>query len=43
VRYVVDAEVNPALAAHGGYVTFVGHDGEGHAYLTMGGVATGAR
>ena len=33
----VDAEVNPALAAHGGYVTFVGHDGEGHAYLTMGG------
>jgi len=37
VRYVVDAEVNPALAAHGGYVTFVGHDGEGRAYLTMGG------
>ncbi len=37
VRYVIDAEVNPALAAHGGYVTFVGHDREGRAYLTMGG------
>jgi Fe/S biogenesis protein NfuA len=37
VRHVVDSEVNPALAAHGGYVTFVGHDGEGRAYLTMGG------
>jgi Fe/S biogenesis protein NfuA len=37
VRFVVDSEVNPALAAHGGYVTFVGHDGEGRAYLTMGG------
>ena len=30
-------EVNPALAAHGGFVTYVGHDGEGTAYLTMGG------
>jgi Fe/S biogenesis protein NfuA len=37
IRFVVDSEVNPALAAHGGYVTFVGHDGEGRAYLTMGG------
>jgi len=37
VRYLVDSEVNPALAAHGGYVTFAGHDGEGRAYLTMGG------
>ncbi len=34
---VVDAEVNPALAAHGGFVTYVGHDGEGTVYLTMGG------
>ncbi|HNJ98456.1 MAG TPA: NifU family protein [Ilumatobacteraceae bacterium] len=34
---VVDTEVNPALAAHGGFVTFVGHDGEGTVYLTMGG------
>jgi Fe/S biogenesis protein NfuA len=37
VRAIVDDEVNPALAAHGGYVTFMGHDGEGKAYLTMGG------
>jgi len=34
---LVGAEVNPALAAHGGFVTYVGHDGEGTAYLTMGG------
>jgi Fe/S biogenesis protein NfuA len=37
VHAVIDGEVNPALAAHGGYVTFVGHDGEGKVYLTMGG------
>ncbi|MEM8746109.1 MAG: NifU family protein [Actinomycetota bacterium] len=37
VEMVVSAEVNPALAAHGGFVTYVGHDGEGTAYLTMGG------
>jgi Fe/S biogenesis protein NfuA len=37
VAAVVDNEVNPALAAHGGFVTFVGHDGEGKVYLTMGG------
>jgi len=37
VRALVDSEVNPALAAHGGFVTFVGHDGEGTAYMTMGG------
>jgi len=37
VRSVVEHEVNPALAAHGGFVTFVGHDGDGRAYLTMGG------
>lgn len=34
---VVDGEVNPALAAHGGFVSYVGHDGAGTAYLTMGG------
>ena len=34
---VVSTEVNPALAAHGGFVTYVGHDGAGTAYLTMGG------
>lgn len=34
---LIASEVNPALAAHGGFVTYVGHDGEGTAYLTMGG------
>ena len=37
IEAVIATEVNPALAAHGGYVTYVGHDGEGTAYLTMGG------
>ena len=37
IETVVTAEVNPALAAHGGFVTYVGHDNEGTAYLTMGG------
>ncbi len=34
---LVSGEINPALAMHGGFVTYVGHDGEGTAYLTMGG------
>ena len=37
VEALVAAEVNPALAAHGGFVTYMGHDGEGTAYMTMGG------
>jgi len=37
ISALVDSEVNPALAAHGGFVTYVGHDGEGTAYMTMGG------
>lgn len=37
VEAMIAAEVNPALASHGGFVTFVGHDKEGTAYLTMGG------
>jgi Fe/S biogenesis protein NfuA len=37
VRAVVDEQVNPALAAHGGYIVFMGHDGEGKAFVTMGG------
>lgn len=37
IEALVAAEVNPALAAHGGFVTYVGHDGEGTAYMTMGG------
>ena len=37
IEAIVSNEVNPALAAHGGFVTYVGHDGDGTAYLTMGG------
>ena len=37
IEAVISSDVNPALAAHGGFVTFVGHDTEGVAYLTMGG------
>ncbi|MFM2070247.1 MAG: putative Fe/S biosis protein NfuA [Actinomycetota bacterium] len=37
VEAVVATEVNPALASHGGFVTYMGHDGEGTAFLTMGG------
>ncbi|MEO1055544.1 MAG: NifU family protein [Actinomycetota bacterium] len=37
IEAMIAGDVNPALAAHGGFVTYVGHDGEGTAYLTMGG------
>jgi len=37
IEALVSSEVNPALAAHGGFVTFVGHDTEGTAFMTMGG------
>jgi Fe/S biogenesis protein NfuA len=37
IEAMITGEVNPALATHGGFVTYVGHDGEGTAYLTMGG------
>ena len=37
IEALVSSEVNPALAAHGGFVTYMGHDGEGTAYMTMGG------
>lgn len=37
IEMVLSSEVNPALAAHGGFVSYAGHDGEGVAYLTMGG------
>jgi Fe/S biogenesis protein NfuA len=37
IEAMVTGEVNPSLAAHGGFVTYVGHDGEGTAYMTMGG------
>ncbi len=37
IEAMVSGEINPALAVHGGFVTYVGHDGEGTAYMTMGG------
>ena len=37
IEAIVATEVNPALAAHGGFVTVAGHDEAGTAYLTMGG------
>lgn len=37
IEAVISVDVNPALASHGGFVTYVGHDGTGTAYLTMGG------
>jgi Fe/S biogenesis protein NfuA len=37
ITAMVADEINPALAVHGGFVSYVGHDGEGTAYLTMGG------
>ena len=37
IEAMIANEVNPALAAHGGFVSYVGHDGQGTAYLTMGG------
>lgn len=37
IEVLIGDQVNPALAAHGGFVTFVGHDGTGTAYMTMGG------
>ena len=37
IEAVISVDVNPSLASHGGFVTFVGHDTEGVAYLTMGG------
>jgi Fe/S biogenesis protein NfuA len=37
VEAMIANEINPALAAHGGFVSYVGHDGEGTAFLTMGG------
>jgi Fe/S biogenesis protein NfuA len=37
IEGLLAAEINPALAAHGGFVNFVGHDGEGGVYMRMGG------
>ncbi len=37
IEMMVAGEVNPALAQHGGFVSYVGHDGQGTVYMTMGG------
>ena len=37
IEAMISGDVHTALASHGGFVTYVGHDGEGTAYLTMGG------
>jgi Fe/S biogenesis protein NfuA len=37
IEALLTSDINPALAAHGGFVNFVGHDGDGAAYLRMGG------
>jgi Fe/S biogenesis protein NfuA len=37
IETLVATEVNPALAQHGGFVSYVGHDGQGTVYMTMGG------
>ena len=41
IRSLLTAEINPALAAHGGFVTFVGLDDDNAAYLSMGGGCQG--
>ncbi|MDP1795071.1 MAG: NifU family protein [Acidimicrobiales bacterium] len=41
VRHVVAFDVNPMLQTHGGFVDFVGHDGNGTAFMTMGGGCQG--
>ena len=37
IETVIGTDINPSLAAHGGFVTYVGHDEDGVAYMTMGG------
>ena len=37
IEAIIGTDINPSLAAHGGFVTYVGHDEDGVAYLTMGG------
>ncbi len=37
IEAIISTEINPSLAAHGGFVTFMGHNTEGIAFLTMGG------
>jgi Fe/S biogenesis protein NfuA len=37
IEALLTNEINPALAAHGGFVSYVGHDDDGAAYMRMGG------
>ena len=37
IEAVIGTDINPSLAAHGGFVTYVGHNDEGVAFMTMGG------
>lgn len=37
IETIILTEVNPMLQAHGGFVTYRGHDKKGTAYVTMGG------
>jgi len=37
IEALLDGEINPALAAHGGFVNYVGHDEDGGIYMRMGG------
>ena len=41
VEAVIAVDVNPMLASHGGYVSYVGHNGEGIVYTSMGGGCQG--
>lgn len=41
IQGLLDEEVNPSLAAHGGFVTFLGHDDDNDVYLRMGGGCQG--
>jgi Fe/S biogenesis protein NfuA len=41
VQALLDVEINPALDAHGGFVTFLGHDEDNAVFLTMGGGCQG--
>ncbi|MGD9793147.1 MAG: NifU family protein [Acidimicrobiia bacterium] len=41
VQQMLDAEINPMLDAHGGFVTYMGHDDVNAVYLMMGGGCQG--
>jgi len=41
IRTLLDGEINPALSAHGGFVTLLGLDADNVVYMTMGGGCQG--